>query len=119
MEQRTCNIIMCCKGNDKYGYKADPIYSIKRYMGKECAYPWKDYKPWMLDEILYTALADYIDGVKKPSYVLWELREYGKTASSIVEKICSMFACVQVRDENGCVNGFTEDLLRQSEIDLA
>lgn len=111
MEQRTCNIIMCCKGNDKYGYKGDPIYSIKRYMGKECAYPWKNYTPRMLDEILYDALADYIDGVKKPSFVLWELKEYGKTASSTAEKICAMFALVQVRDDDGYVNGFTDELL--------
>ena len=29
MTQRTYNIIMCCKGNDHYGYTGDPIYSIK------------------------------------------------------------------------------------------
>lgn len=36
MTQRTCNIIMCCKGNSKYSNKGDSIYSIKRYMGDEC-----------------------------------------------------------------------------------
>lgn len=119
MEQRTCNIIMCCKGNDKYGYKADPIYSIKRYMGKECAYPWRDYTPGMVDEILHTALRDYIDGVKKPSFVLWQLQECGKWVQSEAEKICSMFALVQVKDDDGYVNGFTDELLEQSKIDLS
>lgn len=119
MEQRTCNIIMCCKGNDKYGYKADPIYSIKRYMGKECAYSWRNYTSGVLNEILYTALADYIDCVKKPSLVLWELRQCGKTAKNLTEQICSMFALVQVKDDDGYVNGFTAELLEQSKIDLS
>lgn len=119
MTQRTCNIIMCCKGNTKYSFKKGPLYSIKRYMGKECDYPWEKYTPRMLDEMLYTALADYIDGVKKPSFVLYELKEYGKFANSIAEKICNMFSLVQVRDDTGYINGFTDELLEQSKIDLA
>lgn len=118
MTQRTCNIIMCCKGNDKYAQKCDPIYSIKRYMGNECVYNWKNYTDKMVLDILFTALMDYIDGVKKPSFVLWSIREHGKWHDNIAEKICDMFAGVQVRDVNGYVNGFTQELIDQSEKDL-
>ena len=78
MTQRTCNIIMCCKGNSKYSNKGDSIYSIKRYMGDECIYNWENYTDAMIQDILYTALMDYIDGVKKPSFVLWCLKNDGR-----------------------------------------
>ena len=86
MTQRTCNIIMCCKGNSKYSNKGDSIYSIKRYMGDECIYNWENYTDAMIQDILYTALMDYIDGVKKPSFVLWCLKNDGRLHENINEK---------------------------------
>lgn len=120
MTQRTCNIIMCCKGNDKYAYKYDPIYSIKKYLAHECDYPVKLYTNDVIENILYGALCDYINGVKYPSFVLWSLREDGKFKDSLSEKIVTMFSLVQVRegDDLHCINGFTEELLAQSTIDL-
>ena len=55
MTQRTCNIIMCCKGNSKYSNKGDSIYSIKRDMGDECIYNWENYTDAMIQDILYCA----------------------------------------------------------------
>lgn len=118
MTQRTCNIIMCCKGNDKYAQKGDPIYSIKRYMGHECVYNWTNYTKEMILDILVTALMDYIDGVKKPSFVIWSIRDQGKWYDDVARKICAMFTNVQVRDDHGYVNGFTQELIDQSEKDL-
>lgn len=118
MTQRTCNIIMCCKGNTKYADKCDPIYSIKRYMGDERAFYWENYTDAMVQDILYTALMDYIDEVKKPSFVLWCLKNDGRFHDNINEKICAMFANVQVRDENGYVNGFTQEQISKSDIVL-
>ena len=37
MEQRTCNIIMCCKGHCKLaGENAPPLEAIAAYMSAEC-----------------------------------------------------------------------------------
>lgn len=120
MTQRTCNIIMCCKGNDKYGYKADPIYSIKKYLSHECDCPINVYTSGILENILFDALIDYINGVKNLGFVLWSLREDGKFKNSLSEKIVTMFGLIQVREGNNlhCINGFTEELFAQSTIDL-
>jgi hypothetical protein len=120
MTQRTCNIIMCCKGNDKFGYLADPVTSIKRYMAYECYCDMKVYTKQVLDSILFEALCDYINGAKNPGFVLWSIREDGKRYSELYKKIIAMFSLVQVRegDDLHCINGFTEELLEQSKVDL-
>lgn len=117
MTHRTCNIIMCCKGNYSF-YAKDMKDAIKKYMAKECNCDISVYTDGVLHGIIMTALKDYIDGVKKPSYVLWSIEEDGKWCDTLDDKIMSMFQHVQVRDDSGCVNGFTEELLKQSEIDL-
>lgn len=120
MTQRTCNIIMCCKGNDKYGYRCDPIYSIKSYLAHECNCSKGSYTPGILENILFEALCDYINGVKNPSFVLWSLKEDGKFKNNLTDKIVTMFSLVQVREGKDlhCINGFTNELIKQSEKDL-
>ena len=45
MEQRTCNIIMCCKGHcELEGAGKTSMEAIAAYMSKECACPREDYK---------------------------------------------------------------------------
>ena len=118
MTLRTCNIIMCCKGN--YGFYAQSRKdAIKKYMAKECGCDASAYTDEVLHRIIMDALKDYIDGVKKHSYVLWSIEEDGKWCDTLDDKIMSMFQHVQVRDDSGCVNSFTEELLKQSMIDLA
>lgn len=120
MEQRTCNIIMCCKGNDKFGYLANPMISIKRYMAHECCCSESIYTDQVLDSIIFDALCDYINGAKNPGFVLWSIREDGKRYSELYKKIIAMFSLVQVRegDDLHCINGFTEELIEQSKVDL-
>lgn len=120
MTQRTCNIIMCCKGNDRFGCLADPVLSIKRYMAHECCCNERIYTDQVLDSIIFDALRDYINGAKNPGYVLWSIREDGKWYDDLYEKIIAMFSLVQVREGSNhhCVNGFTEEMLEQSKIDL-
>ena len=118
MTLRTCNIIMCCKGN--YGFYAQSRKdAIKKYMAKECGCDTSVYTDEVLHRIIMDALKDYIDGVKKPSYVLWCIEEYGKMYDNLDDKILTMFDLTQVMDDNGYVNGFTEELIKHSEIDLA
>lgn len=120
MTQRTCNIIMCCKGNDKFGYLANPMISIKRYMAHECCCSESIYTDQVLDSIIFDALCDYINGAKNPGFVLWSIREDGKRYSELYKKIIAMFSLVQVRegDDHHCINGFTEEQINQSKEDL-
>ena len=117
MTLRTCNIIMCCKGN--YGFYAQSRKdAIKKYMAKECNCGTSVYTDEVLHEIIMDALKDYIDGVKKPSYVLWCIEEYGKMWDNLDDKILAMFNLTQVMNDTGYVNGFTKELIKQSMIDL-
>ena len=59
MEQRTCNIIMCCKGHCKLaGENAPPLEAIAVYMSAECACPKEDYTGKLMETILREALFD-------------------------------------------------------------
>lgn len=122
MEQRTCNIIMCCKGNCKLvDENASPTEAIAAYMSAECACPKEDYISGrgLMEMILREALFDYMAGADKPGYELRQLlQQYATRDPDLLERTCTMFQLTQVRDDNGYVNGFTDELIRQSEIDL-
>lgn len=124
MTQRTCNIIMCCKGNCKWHYLDNTLDVIARYMSNECGADLDTYTPDVLKSIILTALLDYIDSADKPSYVIWSIINDGCMHVSIEEKICAMFCDVRVMDRDSItgdyyyVNGFTQDLISQSHVDL-
>lgn len=120
MEQRTCNIIMCCKGHCKLaGENAPPLEAIAAYMSAECACPKEDYTGKLMEMILREALFDYMAGADKPGYELRQLlQQYATRDPNLSERIYTLFQLAQVRDDNRYVNGFTDKLLRQSEIDL-
>lgn len=120
MEQRTCNIIMCCKGHCKLvSENASPLESIAAYMSAECDFPKEDYTVELMGMVLREALFDYMAGADNPGYELRQLlQQYATYDPSLSERICTLFQLVQVKDNTGFVNGFTDELLRQSEIDL-
>lgn len=117
MEQRTCNIIMCCKGHCRLeGATGKPFGDIAAYMSQECGCEKEIYQGNILESILKTALFDYINGADNPEYELRQLlQNYALWEPSLPERICTMFALVNVRDSNGYVNGFTQDLLTKSK----
>lgn len=120
MEQRTCNIIMCCKGHCNLdGADGTPKGDVAAYMSHECACPKEDYKGDLLEYILREALFDYFSTVDKPGFELRQLfQQYALCNPSLTERMITMFQLTQVRDDNGYVNGFTDKLVAQSEIDL-
>lgn len=121
MEQRTCNIIMCCKGHCKLdGANGTMMDDIATYMSHECGCPKKDYTGRLMESILREALFDYIAGADKPGFELRQLfRQYALHEPTMSERICVMFQLTQVRESDGkYVNGFTEKLIAQSEKDL-
>lgn len=121
MEQRTCNIIMCCKGHCNLdGAGNSPMEDIATYMSHECACPKKNYKGRLMESILREALFDYIDSVDKPSCDLRNLfHQYPFADPSLSDRICTMFQLTTVRNNDGSyANGFSDELLAQSEKDL-
>lgn len=128
MQQRTCNIIMCCKGNSKILLPEDrPLKNISKaqqqvaaYMSRECACLMEDYTGPQLEFVLSEALFDYMDTADKPGAELRNLFVRGYSEElNMSERIMTLFQLVQVRKNKGLVNGFTEELLAQSEKDLA
>lgn len=72
-----------------------------------------------METILREALFDYMAGTDKPGYELRQLlQQYATHDPDLSERIYTLFQLAKVRDDNRYVNGFTDKLLRQSEIDL-
>lgn len=124
MEQRTCNIIMTCKGNCSYAAIADTLVNaVKIYLGKECDYPWEKYSERMIESVLLEALYDFMNTATRPGYELRQLfYQYSTRNPTLSERICTMFQLTQVKEKSCGVyqymNGFTDALIKQSESDL-
>ena len=124
MEQRTCNIIMTCKGNCGYAAMADTLVdAVKIYLGKECDYPWEKYSERMIESLLLEALYDFMNTATRPGYELRQLfYQYPTHNPTLSERICTMFQLTQVKKKSNGVyqymNGFTDVLIKQSESDL-
>ncbi len=121
MEQRTCNIIMCCKGHCNLdGADNTPMGDIAAYMSHECACPKEDYKGWLMERILQEALFDYMASADKPGFEMRQLfQTYALRDPSLSERIITLFQLATVRNDGGSyTNGFTDKLMAQSEVDL-
>ena len=131
MDQRTCNIIRCCKGSCHIPFPKDgPLErypetrrSIAAYMSRECATPMEDYDGHLMEQVLKEAMFDYIDTADKPSSDLRNLFCWSSLTDepTMCQRIMSMFQLVQVFDTKAQEyrNGFTEALIAQSKKDLA
>lgn len=128
MEQRTCNIIQCCKGNCHIPLTENrPLQDlsihqqmIAAYLSRECACPMEDYVGFLLEEVLKEALFDYIAAADKPGAELRNLFARGHMEEpTMSERIMTLFQLAQVRQDGKLINGFTEQLLSQSKKDLA
>lgn len=128
MEQRTCNIIQCCKGNSRIPLTEDrPLQnlsicqqSVAAYLSRECACPMESYVGCLLEDVLKEALFDYIATANKPGAELRNLFARGHMEEpTMSERIMTLFQLAQVRRDGKLINGFTEQLLRQSKKDLA
>ena len=121
MEQRTCNIIMCCKGHCQLeGSGETPMEAIAAYMSHECAYHAKNYKGRLMESVLLEALFDYFNSADKPGFELRQLLyQYVAYHPSISERIYTVFRLTRVRNDDGSyANGFSDELIAQSEKDL-
>ena len=121
MQQRTCNIIMCCKGHCKLvDDQATMQDAIITYMSAECACPKEYYTRHLVEQIVLEALYDYMNCADNPGFELRQIfHQYALADPPILERILTMFQLTKVRNDQGCVNGFTEGLIHQSDIDLS
>ncbi|MCM1215387.1 MAG: hypothetical protein NC548_12815 [Lachnospiraceae bacterium] len=123
MNQRTCNIIMCCKNHCQLdgGINVAPLEAVATYMAHECACPKEDYKGHLMESIMSEALFDYMNCADRPGFELRQLFHQSVLREpTICERIATMFQLTGVRGKNGeYVNGFTKELLEQSEKDLS
>lgn len=130
MEQRTCNIISCCKDPRKAPAQrqdeGDPrLAAVAAYMSDECACPAETYRGATMDGVMLDALYDYLDTADHPGQELRRLFSRLPTGRipALSACIASFFDLVQVqRHAPGgmeCVNGFTRERLDKSKQDLA
>lgn len=114
MEQRTLNIINIVKGNTKYltyDSNTDMIEAIKQYMADECAYKAEWYTEKDMLDIMYDAMRDYLDYCDKPSFFMWRLKDVlMRDSENLPLRIAIALSLVQVRDDNGYINGFDDRL---------
>ncbi len=123
MEQRTCNLILCCKGHCKIGTgeQLGPAEAIAAYMSKECGCPAEDYKGTLLYSILKTAVIDFFRSSDNPGFHLSQLLEDNPLREvSLTDRIITLFSLAEVKtkDEDGTwryVNGFTDELIGKGE----
>ena len=121
MEKRTAEIIMICKGNHDYGEDLSYKQAISAFLSDHCLCPIDYYTEAMINNIILQAAFDYVDSFKehRPSSFLRYVKEtYDLHHNPLVENIkridiyeaiCIAFEMAQVKDENGYINGFTEE----------
>lgn len=128
MRQRTCNIINCCKLNCGLPLpaagRAGPAWAgmVAAYMSKECGCPAEDYEGRLLEQVMSEALLDYMDGADAPGSDLRRLFGWPGMGPEpgMCDRIASVLSMVTVRGKDGApVNGFTEELIARSRLDLA
>lgn len=122
MDKRTAEIIMVCKGQHDFG-KFDTLkQAVAAYMSDRCWYPVELYTDEMINDIIWSAAMNLLDHMKKPSMLLWKVQQVMRLHNNplvkninrvdIYEALCGAFQLVSVRDENGYINGFTEENTR-------
>ena len=130
MEQRTCNIISCCKDPRRNAAPAQPegdprLVAVAQYMADECDCPVETYQGATMDGIMLDALYDYLETADHPGQELRRLFSRLPTGRipALSACIASFFDLVQVQkhaaDGMECVNGFTRGLLDASKSELA
>ena len=106
MTERTYNIIMACKRNDKYSNVVD---AAKEYMSLECDYPMNYYSEMQMCSIMFEAMCDYLDTCDKPStFIRLMGNVFDKEYISFGEQIARAFQLVRVKKDDNYINGFGE-----------
>lgn len=115
MQQKTCNIIMCCKG---HGDGNSPRQRIARYLGKESAYEEVPLENFNYNEILRQAVLDYLRSGGNIQEFISGLFGYS-LGNTFYNRVETAFELLRVYgDDWEPINGFTKEMLEQSKKDL-
>ena len=123
MEKRTANIILVCKGHHNFGDELTLKQAVAHYMSKTCVCPLEVYTDKLLRSIVYEAFMDYMSSCTYPREILYHIKEAlywcdwsPKEDVDDITAILTGFQLCQVRDENGFVNGFSEELINEHQL---
>ena len=118
MEQRTCNIIMCCKGHCRlpgHDDKSSRYQDIVYYLANECGCDVSTYSRSLIASVLKTALIDFFKVAEDPGHQLWMfLNNMSDYNMDMVDAIISLFTLVEIKNDWGYVNGFNHDIIQRS-----
>lgn len=123
MEKRTANIIQVCKGHHNFGDNLTLKQAVAHYMSKICDCPIEVYTDKILRGIVYEAFMDYMASCTHPREILYNIKEAlywcDWTPRENVDDITAVligFQLCQVKDEKGYVNGFSEELINEHQL---
>ena len=123
MEQRSCNLIMVCKGHcDFFETAATLTDAVRIFSSLDCGIPIEAYTDQVVTRLILEALYDFINTAQNPAGILRTIFSHlplDNSPLSLAEGICGMFQALRVKNDNGFVNGFSEKLITQSDIDLS
>ena len=118
MEKRTANIIMVCKGHHNFGKDLTLKQAVAHYMSKTCACPIEAYDERTLRSIVWEAFMDFMSTCTSPRGFLYHIKEAcywcdwtPREGGDDITAILIAFMLCEVRDDNGYVNGFTDELI--------
>ena len=111
MTQRTCNIILACKGS-LYPEIESRIERVKTYMSEECLCEKEWYTDGEMENIMMDAVYDYIDTCDRPSTFLRLMKDCIAKDVSLIQRICIAFTLVKVKNYDEYINGFKEEFFK-------
>lgn len=121
MEKKTAEIIMICKGKHDFGEELSFKQAIAAYLSDWSACPIEFIDEKSVNNAIWEAFLDYLNGMKGQSSIsfLREAKEaYDRHNNSLVknidridmyEALCIAFQMARVRNQDGYINGFTEE----------
>lgn len=124
MDKRTSNIIMVCKGHHNFGDDLTLKQVVAHYMSKTCDCPVETYTDRVLRSIVWEAFMDFMNTCTSPRGFLYKIKEAlywcDWTPRENIDDITAVliaFQLCRVRDDNGYVNGFTDELLSNYDLE--
>lgn len=123
MENRTAEIIMICKGHHDYGKNMSHKQAIAAYLSDDCFCPIEFISDRDVNDVIWVAALDYVDGLKKPSSFLRAVMDsYNLHNNPLIDKklnvdmfgaVCGAFSIAQVKADGCYINGFTKENTRE------
>lgn len=117
--QRTCDIVMICKGNYNYCDYISVNEAIKRYLAEECGITRSAVVSSDIDFELNEAFADVVKNNRNAQSLVRDLVERTQNNCNVNVAIMRILATVQIMSDSEYINGFDNVLITTSRNKLA